>query len=309
MKKRNLFLALVLLVLVGVLGCSPGEREADDDYHVDFVESESVFTLSKLVEFFNEGTADTVSLGASIDIGNQMLKLTQVRGEIRILGNGFSITGSGECVIRMEDGAALQLQDLTLTCGADGIGCLGNAQLQAENVQIEALKNGIYCAGSLSIGSGSNLTLSANKGSGVTAKGIDLGSGSTLVTSGAKGGVVVMGDDIALGENAMLSAYTEANYYALKCEGALALSNGARVRVENTSEYHGAEIYAVFADGVATVEATGGAKGVGLFVFRQEQDVYVLGESQPAPRYESGLGSVKFVDAASDIPILEEAQG
>ena len=94
MKKRIWFLALALLALIGLFGCSPGEQAADDDYHVDFVESESVFTLSKLVEFFNEGTADTVSLGASIDLGNQMLKLTQARGEIRILGNGFSITGS-----------------------------------------------------------------------------------------------------------------------------------------------------------------------------------------------------------------------
>ena len=87
------------------------------------------------------------------------------------------------------------------------------------------------------------------------------------------------------------------------------LREGALLRVTNNGEYHGAEIHDLSVEGVASVEATGGSKGVGMFLFEQEEDVYLVGSCTPELRFEVGNGSVTFVESADDIPNPELEEG
>ena len=59
------------------------------------------------------------------------------------------------------------------------------------------------------------------------------------------------------------------------------MRNGATLHVTNNGEYHGAEIHDLSVEGVAALEAVGGGKGVGVFLFEQEEDVYFVGSCTP----------------------------
>lgn len=134
------------------------------------------------------------------------------------------------------------------------------------------------------------------------AKGLSLLQGSEIVANGALGAISIAGDDLLLDEATTLIATTDENYNALKCEGTLVMRNGATLHVTNNGEYHGAEIHDLSVEGVAALEAVGGGKGVGVFLFEQEEDVYFVGSCTPELRFEVGNGSVTFVADASEIP-------
>ena len=56
-----------------------------------------------------------------------MLKLTAQRGSITIDGNGYTLSGTGDCIIRLDEGCKLTLNDITLHSGSTAIGCLSIA--------------------------------------------------------------------------------------------------------------------------------------------------------------------------------------
>lgn len=293
---------LLLLMLGALLFAAAGCTEDIPEEHLDINDpQEGVYTSADLISFFENGDADTVRLGASIDLGDALLCLSKERGPITVYGDGNTITGNGDCVIRLDDGASLRLDDVEIVAGRTGIGCLGNAQLSG-NMMVVSVAHCIYAEGDLVIDEKSTLHLASNVGTGMIAKGLTLLKESTLDAVGPLGGLNIRGDELRLGEGVTVSAQTKENYNALKCEGTLALEEGAMLSVTNAGEYHGAEIHDLSVEGVATIEAVGGDKGVGMFLFEQEADVYLVGSCTPELRFEVGDGSITFVADASEIP-------
>lgn len=292
-----------LLMLLGILlFVAAGCTEDMPEEHLDINDPrEGVFTSADLIDFFENGDTETVRLGASIDLGDALLCLSKERGPITVYGEGNTITGNGDCVIRLDDGASLQLADVEIVAGRSGIGCLGNARLSG-NIVIASVAHCVYSEGDLVIGENSALRLASNVGTGMIAKGLTLLKGSTLDAVGPLGGLNIRGDEMRLGEGVSVSAQTQDNYNALKCEGTLALEEGAKLSVTNSGEYHGAEIHDLSVEGVAQIEAVGGEKGVGMFLFEQEADVYLIGSCTPDLRFEVGDGSLTFVADESEIP-------
>ncbi len=294
MKKRIALLSILLMLLL--CACSVQEEQAED-YHIDLSDpNEGIYTAADLIAFFENGEGDTAVLGGSIDLAGEMLKLTKGRGPIAIEGNGNSLTSGGDCVIRLEDGAALTLNDITVVAGADGLGCLGDAQLGGTACTIEALTNAVHCVGDLVVMQDSDMLLYGTKGSGLIAKAVTLASGARVTATGTQSAVRTTKNDLTLSENAFLSAKTSAYYSALKCAGILRMGNGSQLVAANEGSYHGAEINGLIVDGAVTIEADGGDRGVGLFLFDLHEDVVLMGHCEAAARFESGEGSLTFVD-------------
>ena len=83
------------------------------------------------------------------------------------------------------------------------------------------------------------------------------------------------------------------------------MEEGSALIVENRGEYHGAEITALAVNGAVTIEAKGGKNSSGLFLFEQLQNIAVIGSCEPKARFESGKGSITFVESAADLPTPE----
>ncbi len=295
-KKVFLFYMLALMPLLCACGAGRGQAQAED-YHIDLSDpSQGIYTATDLIAFFESGEGDTAVLGGSIDLAGDMLKLTKRRGPMTIQGNGNSLTSGGDCVIRLEDGAALTLNDLTIVAGADGLGCLGDARLGGENCAIEALTNAVHCVGDLTVLQNSDLALTGTKGSGLIAQSVTLCAGARVTAVGTQSAVRTLQNDLTLSENAYMHAKTSTYYCALKCAGMLRMEDGAKLVVRNEGSYHGAEINGLMADGAVTIDADGGERGVGLFLFDLHEDIVVMGHCEAAARFESGNGSLTFVD-------------
>ncbi len=300
--KRRLLL-FVFAALAGIVLLSACEDVLPEEMVEisDFLSGGGIYTTAELISFFESGLSDTATLGASIDLGSEILRLEADRGPITIEGNGYGITGNGDCVIRMGDGCTLRLVDVGITGGRNGIGCLGDAAIGG-NATINSVAHCMTATGDIVIEENSKFVMASNVGCGLKAKGLTLLSGSSMESAGTLGGLNITEDDLILGENAALSAITEENYNALKCEGTLVMSEGASLAVTNNGEYHGAELNELSVAGVATLNAVGGSKGVGVFLFEQEDDIYLIGSCTPELRFEVGDGSVTFVADASEIP-------
>ena len=308
-KKRRLLLICLFITCMALFGACGDDIPQE---HVDLsdpVSGDGIYTTAELIDFIESGASDTATLGASIDLGGEILRITKARGSITICGNGFSITGNGDCVLRLEDGCTLRLEDISIMGGRNGIGCLGDAMLGG-NAEINSVAHCITGVGDIVIQENSSFTLASNVGCGIQVKGLTLLKKSAITANGALGAVSVAGDELTLGEDAALIAATEDHYNALKCEGTLTMQNGSLLRVTNNGEYHGAEIRDLSVEGLATLEAAGGEKGVGVFLFEQEKDIYLVGSCTPELRFEVGDGSVTFVADASEIPEPEpDAEG
>ncbi len=303
-KHIRIWLALIALVFA-VAGC--GGSGEDEGEHVDFsdpLSGESIATAADLLAFIQSGHSGEATLAASIDIGDDFLDITAKRGAIAIHGNGNTISGNGDCVIRLEDGCELTLNDVTLLGGAGAIGCLGQASVSG-NADISAVSHAIDCKDGLSIGAESRLSVKSNMGSAIRANRLTLGAGARVLTNGGVSAVDILMDDILLEEGAVLDAATQTHYNALKCAGTLSMKEGSRLIVTNAGDYHGAEVGGLAIDGMVTVEATGGSKGVGVFLFDLEETYYLFGFCAPEARHEVGDGSLIFIDDLSEIPTPE----
>ncbi len=298
-KKIKVLLAgLVASALLWGCGGAPEQTKVD---LADPIGGSSIVTAADLIAFLEKGEADVARLSADISLEGEMLRITKARSGLTIDGNGFTLSGAGDCVLRLEDGCSVTLQNITIHGGADAIGGLGRASIGGSGVRLIGVGNGIRTEGELTILADSSISCAANIGTGVVATGIALEEGAGLTAEGPMGGVRAEGE-ISIASGAYLAAYTDENYNALKCGGVLTLENGSKLAAENRGDYHGAEITSLQVHGAVTIEAKGGKNSSGLFLFEQLENITVIGSCEPKARFESGKGSIGFVDSAADLP-------
>lgn len=293
---------LALLMVFVLSACKADEQENKDQIDLsDPSGSEGISTAAQLIRIIDEGSTDTLILNASIDLGDEMLKLDTENADLTIDGNGFTISGNGDCIIRLEKGCSLDLENVTLNAGSNAIGCLGDARISG-SATIRAVANAIYAEGHVTIGEESSFRVTSNVGSGINATGLELEKNASLLAEGELGGVNITKDDLVLNAGAVLNSSTDDNYNALKCEGTLVMLDGSKLIVKNNGEYHGAEISDIDVEGVVTIIAQGGDKGVGMFLFRVDDEISVIGECTPELRFEAGNGSITFYKNESEFP-------
>lgn len=294
-------LSLIAAIAMGVL-CACGSKEPDDQIDLsDPSGAQGITTAAQLLHVIEEGETDTLTLNASIDLGDEMLRIDTPGASLTINGNGFTISGSGDCIIRLADDCTLNLSEVTFNAGSNAIGCLGDATI-AGSATIRAVANALYAKGHVTVGESSRLYIASNVGSGIYAQGLELEKDARVLAQGALGGANITKDDIVLNADSVLDSNTDENYNALKCEGTLIMLDGSKLIVKNNGEYHGAEISELYVEGVVTIEAQGGDKGVGLFLFRVDETINVVGFCEPELRFEIGDGSVSFFKSASEFP-------
>ncbi|NCB29794.1 MAG: hypothetical protein EOM66_00120 [Clostridia bacterium] len=294
----------VSLCAAFLAGCG-GEPEQTKVDLADAIGGSSIVTASDLLAFVERGESSTAKLSADISLENEMLRITKARDGLVLDGNGFTLSGAGDCVIRLDEGCSMVIKNITIHGGSDAIGCLGNAAIGGENVRLIGVGNGIRAAGTITVLSGSSIESEANIGMGITASGLYIEENASLAAKGPMGGVNMSGE-IQVAGGGELAAYTEENYNALKCGGTLTLKDGSKLIAENLGEYHGAELMDLDVDGAVTIQAKGGENAAGLFLFEQRENIAVIGSCNPKPRFESGKGSITFVDSAEKLPSPEE---
>ncbi len=298
---KRIKVLLAALSLAALLWGCGGEPEQTKVELADPIGGSSIVTAADLMAFLEKGEADTAQLSADISLEGEMLRITKARDGLIIDGNGFTLSGAGDCVLRLDAGCSVTLNNITIHSGSDAIGCLGNASIGGTGARLIGVGNGIRAEGEVVIAAGSSIECNANVGMGFTSSGLVLQEGAGLSAAGPMGGVNVSGE-ISVGRGARLAAYTDQNYNALKCGGTLALEDGAALIVENSGEFHGAEITSLAVNGAVTIEAKGGKNSSGLFLFEQLQNIAVIGSCEPKARFESGKGSITFVQNAADLP-------
>ena len=285
---KRIKVLLAALSLAALLWGCGGEPEQTKVELADPIGGSSIVTAADLMAFLEKGEADTAQLSADISLEGEMLRITKARDGLIIDGNGFTLSGAGDCVLRLDAGCSVTLNNITIHSGSDAIGCLGNASIGGTGARLIGVGNGIRAEGEVVIAAGSSIECNANVGMGFTSSGLVLQEGAGLSAAGPMGGVNVSGE-ISVGRGARLAAYTDQNYNALKCGGSLTLEEGA-------------EITSLAVNGAVTIEAKGGKNSSGLFLFEQLQNIAVIGSCEPKARFESGKGSITFVQNAADLP-------
>lgn len=296
MSKCILYRILLLAGIICLLFASCAQ-EPDEEDHIDFsdpVYGSSLLTASDLIAFIKNGRSDTATLAASIDLNGQMISIPKERGPIIIEGNGFTLTSSADCVIRLHDGASVTLNDITVIGGADVIGCLGVAHIGGKNAKLQGIAYAVRSEGAVTILTGSELALTGTAGSAVSAKTLTLEQGAKLAATGGKSAVNVYKDDLTLHENAYLEATTQSDFNAVKCAGTLVMMDASSFIARNLGNYHGAEIEYLHIEGNVTIQADGGREGAGIFLFQLAEDYGVKGHCNPPLRKENGKGTITF---------------
>lgn len=302
MQKYIMTAALVLSVLILATGCGNGLH----NQNIDISDPESsglVATANDLAAFFNTSSSDTATLVADINLETDMLLLTKERSKIVINGNGHTIYGDAECVIRMDAGCTLILNDVTISGGTDAIGMLGSGNIGGKNANIHAVATGINAIGSVCIERNSKIEVNTTVGYGIYAAGLELDEYAELTVKNESlseeingpNAITALSAPIIMGENSRLTASSN-EYNVIKCKNSFIMHDSSYLSVINTGEYHGAEIGTLEISGAVTIQAYGGEKGVGIFLVDLYDEIYVLGECSPAPRHENGRGSLNFVD-------------
>ena len=215
------------------------------------------------------------------------------------------LDGMGECVIRLEDGCSLTLNNVTVYGGSDAIGCLGNAQLGGSNAVLKGVSNALQCNGTLRFMPGCGYEITGTNGYGILTKEMILDEAAAVSATGTLGGAEVANYDLTLATDSTLKAYTDKSYNALKCNGTLYMKDGSTLIVENSGPYQGASVAGLSIQGVVNIQAKGGKNATGLFLFEHTDNIFVVGGCEPAARFESGKGSITFVSDASKIPATE----
>lgn len=285
---KRIFFALCAAVML-MTGCS-GEIvpvAADDPQG-----TVTVNTARELISFLESSEGASCILGGPIDLGDSMLKINPMR-EISIDGNSHKLTGSAECLIRLDDGAALVLSSVTLEGKQNGIGMLGNCSLFMQDVSVTAELNAISGSGKCTFLENSAAELTGITGHGITVKYLELEANSAITASGGENGIQTE-NDILLKQGASMTA-TGSGYNALKCGSVLSMMDGSKLTVTNLGSYHGAELGGIAVSGTVTINAKGGEVGAGLFVISSEQNITVNGSCSPEARYESGDGKIEFI--------------
>lgn len=298
--KKVICALIALMMLIMAAGCGEDVEEP----HINIGDMENgagITSASDLADFFESG-GDVAVLARSVDMEDVMLTLSAERGPVTIQGHGNTISGNADCVIRLEDGAELTLDNVNITGGAEGIGGLGGAKLSGQGA-INAVSHAMDLLEGIEIGEGSRFYIKSNRGSAIKARSIILNKDCAVYAYGGgdTSAINAFEEDIVLNEGAQLEAVTETNYNALKCTGTFIMHDGSTFIVTNQGEYHGAELNDVELYGTVTIQATGGDKGVGLFAFSAADDYYAVGCCTPEMVIETGNGSITFVESSDEI--------
>ena len=144
--KKTIITAILAAMTLLLIGCSASNERID---LTDPLSGSSILSAADLEAFFKYGENDTAVLAASFSMEDTMLKLTAQRGSITIDGNGYTLSGTGDCIIRLDEGCKLTLNDITVHSGSTAIGCLGSAEIGGENANIIGVSDGILCADEL----------------------------------------------------------------------------------------------------------------------------------------------------------------
>lgn len=300
MKKRIIHLALCLLLLpiLGLvfIGCTAKQAE-ELPQNVEIIHDVNavyeVTSKEELVAFFETEKMRSAKLLCDIAIGDTMLILPASRGAVMIDGGGFTLSGTGSCVLRVDENAEVILKDLTVIGSADALGALDQAVIGGENLVLQGGRHAISGVGRLYIAKDSTLTAIAESGCGISAAQLEIAAGCDITASGALAGVLSSHGSIVIAEQTQV--YSESNgYHALKCTGQLLMKNGSLLEVQNIGEYNGAELGSMVVEGAVTIRAQGGEKGRGIFLSELYDDVSVSGFCDPAVRNETGDGKLLF---------------
>ena len=96
---------IVLLALCAMLlaGCAGEEEEARVEL-ADPIGGSSIVTGADLLAFLERGESNTATLSGDISLEQEMLRITKERDGLVINGNGFTLSGAGDCVILPQTG-------------------------------------------------------------------------------------------------------------------------------------------------------------------------------------------------------------
>ena len=169
--KKTIITAILAAMTLLLIGCSANNERID---LTDPLSGSSILSAADLEAFFKYGENDTAVLAASFSMEDTMLKLTAQRGSITIDGNGYTLSGTGDCIIRLDEGCKLTLNDITVHSGSTAIGCLGSAEIGGENANIIGVSDGILCADELIVSEGSSLVCKGSNGRGIDAEDITI---------------------------------------------------------------------------------------------------------------------------------------
>ncbi len=307
-KKRKMLCIILLAFLAAATLTACAEGDGGGDGHIDLSDplgGSAIMTAEELKAFAENGEGNTAVLANNIDLESEMLVLNAQRGDFTIEGNGFTVTGIGDCVIRLDKGLRLTLNNVTIVGGSDGIGALGDCTVSGSNSTIKGVASAVNCIGFLTIGDSSSLVFEAQEGNGAVARAVTIGKGATLSASGGLSGVISLDGDITLMPSSELLAKTKVNYNALQCARTLAMTDGSVLAVQNDGLYHGAETDSLSIEGAATINAAGGSKGTGLFIYTLDEELRVLGTCSPEARFENGSGGITFVESKEELATPE----
>lgn len=288
MKKAIVVLLVLIISFTYFSGCAktdPSVKE-EEPYR-------EVATAEELLHAVEDGNT-RIRFTASIDLAKDMLKQQADMQSLSIDGNGHTLSGTGACVIRLEKGCVLDLQNITIVSEQDGIGILEDATVGGSNCIINAKMNALHAVGTIQIASDSELELNAEQGASIDCSSLKVLSHAKVQCVAQKQSIVTDRGNLYVFANAQLTC--EANgYNVIKVGGTLSLKEGARVDITNTGDYNGGEIGTLETVGIATIVARGGDKGVGLFIAELPHDVEVKGSCKPQALYEAGDGELTFI--------------
>lgn len=276
---------------------------ATPDIILDNEHDELISTEAELIDFFLNGTEPECTLSSDIDVKFNMLKLTKERGHITVNGNGYTLSGSAECLIRMDDDTSLTLNDIHLSSSAVCIAIQGSGSIAATDLSIESQYNCFDVFQTLTLEENSDLLATSTSGYGIVAAGVILENGVDAVihSLGSASAVSVSHDGLLLTEGSSLTA-SGYGYNALSSDSTVTLLDGSKLDIKNMGSYHACEIDSIYIEGTVEINAIGGESGVGIFIAMLTQNYHVVGECTPDLRKEKGLGSIRFYESADLLP-------
>lgn len=292
--RRLIIASLGFLLLLSLTSC----KSSKDSELLELEERgiALVGTAEELINFFKlEEGATRAQLTADIDLSGEMLKQSNSRGELTIMGEGFTISGQGSCVLRLEDECSIKLWDVNITGGQIGIGLLGGGVINASNCTINAKSHAIQAVKKLTISGGSGLTITSGGGMGILCDGFVAQNGALINISGDAAALQSQSGNIVLEHNAVIEC-TSTGDNTVKTDGDLELYGLSKLVSVNKGEHNAAKIgtLKVYESG-ASLELTGGTNGISLFIVEQHEDIEVKGFATKEIRVEVGTGSINFI--------------
>lgn len=291
MKNKWVSIILCIVLLTGAAaGCANAAQEPQQGLEAELG---TLISTAEDLQRFLSGTTDTATLTDDISMGEEMLRLENGRGNITIHGGGHIIAGTNACVLRMDNGTKATLNDVHIVGTLGGIGILGGAEIAGTNLSITASSNGIEATGIVTISAGSSIAVESKAGSALVCVGAKIMDSASFSATGLQAGVNTARGDLQICKNAVVTV-KGADYNALKTDGSLILEAECLLSATNTDTHNGAKVGSLIADETATIQASGGDFGIGLFIVEQTEDVVLRGYCNPDVRYEMGQGRVSF---------------